>query len=817
MQIAKRKENLKAPRSKQGRGQRGRDVDDSNDSGASTLPKGRTFKNGKKQNFRSKGGYFNEEPQYFNPNDFRETKKQSASGKVDPSSITEVDLKALKPDELNNRFKQCRKAFSDLQTKTKQAFSSDMRYVRMREFFLTTSEELIAKHPQVAVQKQLLTKVWSALNKEIRKGDRSSNFSSANSDDEEEEDEDEYCASIPVEISAEMKNLLDENVDYFMRLLKALFKNYAPLNRPNRSDECVRQLCGQLLLILGDLERYKVKYSGQSDLTKAQDFYNKSHSLYPFNGKTCNQMAVVSGKKDDVFGSVYWLIRSLTTEKKFHCRETLNKYFEKVRQEFVNRLRELEAVSSGKMTTPQTSDDSEKIFMNFCFTFLRLQGIFFTRIGEEEVEKISFLLSSQFHNFTRFTKNLTNDDLKKKNINRLVHIMIIALFSLQNSVLGLDSFQEENPKITGEQVEGSPFGRHAVDQFVQLFLHLSSAVESATDYWMVALTPLMYWLFIHQEIMPYLVQKYPEIKRSILRLRRLIKKTEFQLSFDEVKDRELNLKEDIAENDVILYQILQGGLNEDFNFIGFMPLQHMFLTYKQKATTKYDGQALLEARAKIFQLVVNKASNFFEGERSDSESEEEIQEDPLDMGELPEGLEVGGVESKVLKAGSPCKSSKGSIVLDGPNVAIQHGDTYFSARGLKLAINYWAKRGYDVIAFLPENCLSYEKVASYKRAAKASFEISKAKMPDDVGMLIELKRQGFIATTPAQDYDDSYCIEYAKKNNSCIVSNDRYKDHVENVDETIRVEVKKWIRYHRISFTFAGDEFIPNPDFRFPE
>ena len=31
-----------------------------------------------------------------------------------------------------------------------------------------------------------------------------------------------------------------------------------------------------------------------------------------------------------------------------------------------------------------------------------------------------------------------------------------------------------------------------------------------------------------------------------------------------------------------------------------------------------------------------------------------------------------------------------------------------------------------------------------------------------------------------------------------------------------RAETLQWIRSHCISFTFAGDEFLPNPDFQFP-
>lgn len=49
--------------------------------------------------------------------------------------------------------------------------------------------------------------------------------------------------------------------------------------------------------------------------------------------------------------------------------------------------------------------------------------------------------------------------------------------------------------------------------------------------------------------------------------------------------------------------------------------------------------------------------------------------------------------------------------------------------------------------------------------------------------------------------------------NACIVSNDRYWDHIEKQQEKFgnktKREVKNWIREHVISFTFVRDEFLP--------
>ena len=94
-----------------------------------------------------------------------------------------------------------------------------------------------------------------------------------------------------------------------------------------------------------------------------------------------------------------------------------------------------------------------------------------------------------------------------------------------------------------------------------------------------------------------------------------------------------------------------------------------------------------------------------------------------------------------------------------------------------------------------------------------------------------------------QDYDDSYCIQYARKHDACIVSNDKYRDYVQKLVGAAKRDAGRWVRAHRISYvpglcsgvcrpfgvcsahpyellrcryTFVGQEFMPNPDFRFP-
>lgn len=63
-----------------------------------------------------------------------------------------------------------------------------------------------------------------------------------------------------------------------------------------------------------------------------------------------------------------------------------------------------------------------------------------------------------------------------------------------------------------------------------------------------------------------------------------------------------------------------------------------------------------------------------------------------------------------------------------------------------------------------------------------------AQLPDDVSILQQLFQQGFIVGTPSQDYDDSYCINYARQRGGYIVSNDMYR-HVGNPNGTTVIMV----------------------------
>lgn len=54
-------------------------------------------------------------------------------------------------------------------------------------------------------------------------------------------------------------------------------------------------------------------------------------------------------------------------------------------------------------------------------------------------------------------------------------------------------------------------------------------------------------------------------------------------------------------------------------------------------------------------------------------------------------------------------------------------------------------------------------------------QVRAASIPDDVSLLQQLVLEGVVIGTPPQDYDDSYCIAYAKQHDGYLVTNDLYR------------------------------------------
>ena len=136
------------------------------------------------------------------------------------------------------------------------------------------------------------------------------------------------------------------------------------------------------------------------------------------------------------------------------------------------------------------------------------------------------------------------------------------------------------------------------------------------------------------------------------------------------------------------------------------------------------------------------------------------------------------------------------------NSIYRHGNgNFFSCRGIQLAVQYFRDRGHQhITVFVP----SWRK------------ESSKPDSPiTDQDILLHLEKEGLLVFTPSKRigekrivcYDDRFILKLATTNGGVIVSNDHYRDLLNEGDawrETIENRV--------LMFTFAKDLFMVPDD-----
>ncbi|XP_078688148.1 uncharacterized protein LOC144920116 [Branchiostoma floridae x Branchiostoma belcheri] len=174
-----------------------------------------------------------------------------------------------------------------------------------------------------------------------------------------------------------------------------------------------------------------------------------------------------------------------------------------------------------------------------------------------------------------------------------------------------------------------------------------------------------------------------------------------------------------------------------------------------------------------------------------------------DQSVVREQAVVPNLAEKVQKMGEykldlpdgPGDDSLRPVVIDGSNVAMSHGKRNFSSRGIALCVEYFWKRGHrDITVFVP----NFRKGASTESY-----------------LLIELEEKGLLSFTPSRrikgrtvaSYDDRYIVRLAAEKAGVIVSNDNYRDLLD--------ESEAWrdvIENRLLLFTFVGDRFMPPDD-----
>ncbi|RWS27847.1 uncharacterized protein B4U80_00340 [Leptotrombidium deliense] len=142
------------------------------------------------------------------------------------------------------------------------------------------------------------------------------------------------------------------------------------------------------------------------------------------------------------------------------------------------------------------------------------------------------------------------------------------------------------------------------------------------------------------------------------------------------------------------------------------------------------------------------------------------------------------------------------IVIDGSNVAMSHGNKeIFSCMGIKICVDWFKSRGHkEITVFVP---------MWRKESSRVDSPIK------DQEILFELEAERLLVFTPSRNlggrrmvcYDDRYILKLASECDGIVVSNDNYRDLVNETPE-----YKKVVEERLLMYSFVNDRFMPPDD-----
>ncbi|XP_033740920.1 probable ribonuclease ZC3H12C isoform X2 [Pecten maximus] len=142
------------------------------------------------------------------------------------------------------------------------------------------------------------------------------------------------------------------------------------------------------------------------------------------------------------------------------------------------------------------------------------------------------------------------------------------------------------------------------------------------------------------------------------------------------------------------------------------------------------------------------------------------------------------------------------VVIDGSNVAMSHGNKeVFSCRGIELAVEWFRMRGHtEITVFVPQ---------WRKETSRPDSKIR------DQNILMHLEKEKVLVFTPARRiggkrvvcYDDRYILKLAAETGGIVVSNDNYRDLLNE-----NPEYKKVVEERLLMYSFVNDRFMPPDD-----
>ncbi|UJR24912.1 hypothetical protein I4U23_006276 [Adineta vaga] len=137
------------------------------------------------------------------------------------------------------------------------------------------------------------------------------------------------------------------------------------------------------------------------------------------------------------------------------------------------------------------------------------------------------------------------------------------------------------------------------------------------------------------------------------------------------------------------------------------------------------------------------------------------------------------------------------VIIDGANIGRTYGDAEFSAHGIKLAVDLFQSYGYPdskIVVILPAHYLSKDKDHVFPNLIRRK--------------IVHKAFQQKIDDQNKRFYDDRLIVDLAVMRNGVILSNDFYRDLLQDSGDAVR----KAIRERLLCYRFIGDNLcLPNP------
>ena len=663
-----------------------------------------------------------------------------------------------------------------------------------------------------------------------------------------------------VKIQSIYSNLLEDlkTLFEFYRLsYSSIYKLDVTREQEKKFNEDAPKYISNVLNFMGDIKKLKLTlnkkfYDFKDDINLDGDNKKDSEDAIKFfkfslsnnldNYIVYNNLASIYKEfLEDHMNSIYWYIRGITYIFQKN-NENINKNKELLEKEFEN-IRKLE--NKKKYIIQENVDDITYMKFDleyFPILFCDIIGILFKKIDVDKLEghndNLRILLTRILKNYLSipdgyklnyeiytdlskmlllsiFAFHYTLDNLNINDNNEMINNRLLSPYSNQSDKIELNpnynyllNFRLYSHNITSKMKDNIKLN---LKESLKLITQFSKCVimnMNETNYNLVEkyLLIFFYWLSLNYDMYNLIID---DEEKAYLKYLNFYLRTHNEISKFLMPQTKVTL-------DLLVDKINNYILPIETEILCFSPI-YRFFELNQKPSGIYRSQEQKETSIMNKLILIHFLDLFTLYQQNDPNISNKFHINKVSQINVKNLNDTNTIQNNVdqIKMQLVIKTNnskekkekeKPLIVLDASNIAMRHGEQkgIYSTKGIQIAIEFFTKNGHKVISFLPDYLFKEKDPNKHGK---------KRVLPDNLSYLYGLVSKGLVVKSPPQDYDDSYCIQYAKTHNAFIVSNDMFRDYIENIkDKAERETEKNWRDVKCISFTFIGDEFLPNPD-----